>query len=204
MERKEKKCVSSSLAQEMDLEEYLESISASTPGVATPSHTSTTTNSTDHLHSFTAPPYTGQTFAIRERKSGRLLTLINGRIRLEHCTGEQGGWYWKCVEETGWLTFRSLVSGEYLGFQGNRRFCARRHPEGGYLLMLKQGDDLERIIIQEDNSVLLSPSEEKGTLWDFEKVQGYEPERSQKLSTSQLWRTHYLSTVVRLDAEYFT
>lgn len=128
------------------------------------------------------PPYAGSTYAIRDRKSGRLITLLNGSLQLENCTGEQGGWHWKCEEKQGWLGFRNPVSGTYMGHdtlgsflavvnhhKTHEYFCARRHPEGGYLLLMRQGDELRKMAIGEDGHALVMTTGE-GARWDFEKI----------------------------------
>ncbi|KAI4859209.1 hypothetical protein F4820DRAFT_177407 [Hypoxylon rubiginosum] len=155
-----------------------ESTSTSSSGMATPTDTMTSDNSIDDLQSMTSqndgridtPPYPGRTFAIRERESGRLITLIDGDIRLEYCTGEQGGWHWRCAEDKGWLTFRSPVSGQYIGGNAIRqRFCAREHSQGGYELLSRRDDELVKIHIGKDNRSLIRRAGGE-TLWDFEEV----------------------------------
>lgn len=163
---------------------------SSSSGIDTPTDTTVMSDSTNHLHSpisqkaesMETPPYAGNTYAIRELKSGRLVTLINGNLRLENCTGEQGGWHWHCEEKQGWLGFRSPVSGTYMGHDtegnfwanyghhlGHEYFCARRHPNGGYVLLMRQEDELRKMTV-DDSSCKLVMTTGEGTLWDFEKV----------------------------------
>ncbi|KAI1778458.1 hypothetical protein F4818DRAFT_301706 [Hypoxylon cercidicola] len=156
------------------------SSSRSSIDVATPTGTidgstlhSSTSQKLEHMET---PPYPGNTYAIRDRNSGRLITLVNGMLRLENCVGEQGGWHWKCEEKQGWLGFRSPVAGWYMGHdcKGNfvacvshhkphEYFCARRHPQGGYFLLMKEagnGVELKKMAIGEDPGKLVMSSEQ--------------------------------------------
>ncbi|KAM7219025.1 hypothetical protein V8F06_005617 [Rhypophila decipiens] len=107
---------------------------------------------------------------------------------------------WLCVEHNGWLGFRSPV-GRFIGrvkcedckevvspgralevrakSHGVREyFCARRHPRGGYILMMP-GDNTELLLKVEvaagtcdDRLRGLVLREDGGALWEFVKVDG--------------------------------
>ncbi|XXH04107.1 hypothetical protein Hte_010518 [Hypoxylon texense] len=115
------------------------------------------------------PPYPGGTFAIRQRGTGRLITLVDGILRMEYCLGEQGGWHWICEETNGWLTFRSPVSGLYLGGVTTGQFCVRKHPEGGYVMLSRRDDELLRVHVGEDDYSLVRGNNMEMT-WDFEEI----------------------------------
>ncbi|KAI1758933.1 hypothetical protein GGR53DRAFT_524277 [Hypoxylon sp. FL1150] len=178
--------------------EMVSNIPTSSAGPPTPgTHTTIADSSTERfklsspqgVEQMETSPWPGDTYAIRDRKSGRYITLVNGKLRLVSCTGEQGGWFWQCEEKQGWLGFRSPVAGWYIGHdtlgsfvarvthhQACEYFCARRHPEGGYYLLMRQdttGDILCKMAIGDDGSTLVM-SRGEGTLWDFEKVHEFQ------------------------------
>lgn len=77
-----------------------------------------------------------------------MITLLDGQIMLTQADG-RGSIYWECVETKGWLGFRNIVSGGFLGHdiegtlrcsaeqhQGWEYFCARARPEGGFVLLM--------------------------------------------------------------------
>ncbi|KAI1076903.1 hypothetical protein F5B20DRAFT_554196 [Whalleya microplaca] len=154
----------------------------------TPTHSMTSRDSLNSPQFATSPPHAetvpwpGQKFAIRSQTSGRVITLVEGELRMEDNLGEQGGWHWVCVEKNGWLGFRSPVSGTYMGHNGRggfvaavkhhksyEYFCTRRHPDGGYLLLMKHGDDLWKMDVGEEGHDLIETKGD-GTVWDFVKV----------------------------------
>ncbi|KAI0853080.1 hypothetical protein F5Y00DRAFT_225373 [Daldinia vernicosa] len=158
-------------------------------GMATPTHTMSSTDRVEHscsclihkIETKDTPPFPDQTFAIRERNTGRYITLIEGKLRVRENVGDQGGWHWICVESQGWLGFRSPVSGTYLGHDGNESiwaeykhhdgqefFCARKHPQGGYVLLTSHEDVLRKITVSNDFKLIETTGD--GTLWDFVKV----------------------------------
>ncbi|KAI1758932.1 hypothetical protein GGR53DRAFT_192018 [Hypoxylon sp. FL1150] len=154
------------------------STSLSLSDMATPNHAAKVVDWIDYAqslnllegkHTFNTPPCPGQTYAIRDRKSGCLVTLIDGKIRLVRCTKEQGGWHWTCAEENGWLTFRSPVSGRYIGFGKSRFLCIRRHPQGGYVLLARQNEELLKMTTRKNKDILMFKTSDEA-LWDFEVV----------------------------------
>ncbi|KAI1808788.1 hypothetical protein F4811DRAFT_498881 [Daldinia bambusicola] len=168
--------------------EFQSCYSASVTGMITPTHTmssstieSPRTCSTPRTEAADTPPFPGQTFAIRERTTGRYITLIEGNIRVLENVGDQGGWHWVCVEKGGWLGFRNPVSSTYIGHDtrhnywaeykhhlGDESFCARKHPEGGYILLSRQDEELWKMSVSENFE--LSVTQKDGARWDFIKV----------------------------------
>ncbi|KAI1641694.1 uncharacterized protein F4817DRAFT_355064 [Daldinia loculata] len=163
----------------------------STPdiGMVTPTHTMSSTDRMEHscscsIHKIEAkdtPPFPDQTFAIRERNTGRYITLVEGNLCVRENIGDQGGWHWICVETQGWLGFRSPVSATYMGHDTNKNiwaehkhhkeheyFCARKHPHGGYMLLKRHDDELWKITVSNDFRLIETTGD--GTLWDFVKV----------------------------------
>ncbi|KAI1371151.1 hypothetical protein F4677DRAFT_450720 [Hypoxylon crocopeplum] len=169
--------------------------SLSYSGIATPTHTMSTGDWTEHQRSYTPKadptetvPWPGQTYVIKERDTGRLITLADGIITLQSRPTDMGGWHWKVTESNGWLIISNRVSGARLDLDGCSRiyaadynckiprgqFCARRHPEGGYLLLLREGRGLNKLAVVQDDKTLTTTSGD-GTLWDFEEIQNYVP-----------------------------
>ncbi|MDI1489979.1 MAG: hypothetical protein OHK93_001178 [Ramalina farinacea] len=107
-------------------------------------------------------PWPGSTYIIRSVSSGHVITLLDGQILLTQ-PGGRGSIYWACVETKGWLGFRNIVSGKFLGH--NRKgqlschanghgewehFCNRPRPHGGCVLLMEHFDSLRQIGMQEE------------------------------------------------------
>ncbi|KAI5860039.1 hypothetical protein GGS23DRAFT_245806 [Durotheca rogersii] len=163
---------------------------SSSSGVDTPTDTTMGDDSKSSFDPF-APggspemhvvPWPGKTFAIREHAGHRYLTLVDGELRAVDNVGMQGGWYWTCKEQGGWLGFLNPVSGTYMGHNGKgefwakynyhkvqESFCATQHPQGGYLLLTRRDSSLVKMTIAENGSGLVQ-TESAGTQWDFLEV----------------------------------
>ncbi|RFU74592.1 dynamin family [Trichoderma arundinaceum] len=125
-------------------------------------------------------PKVGKTFLIRTRHEPHfILAFENGGLKLLSKPSLGGGYFWHCMKRNGWYTFRNTVTGSYLNYDGQGKICARqphhkrheyfmaeRHEEGGYILLLKQGDELLQAAISDNEKCLLAQREE-GTAWDF-------------------------------------
>ncbi|OTA90878.1 hypothetical protein M434DRAFT_397654 [Hypoxylon sp. CO27-5] len=161
--------------------------SSTVGGDLTPTHSITTS---DPLIDHRSPsptrketvPWPGHTYIIRDPVSGRQITLVRGELSLENHAGDQGGYHWICVEKGGWLGFYDPVHGTYMGrdnrggymckvkhHKGHEYFCARRHPDGGYLLLTQHWDELLKMGIGKDGHKLVETNGE-GTAWEFVKV----------------------------------
>ena len=131
-------------------------------------------------------PWPGRTYRIQHRTSGRLITLVEGRLQLQlpETTKGAGGWYWVCVDRNGWLGFRSPVSGTYMGHdkrgriwaqyshhESHESFCVRRHPEGGYVILVKHGEgrELWQMALDEESGILVE-KKKSDDQWLFELV----------------------------------
>ncbi|TGJ84181.1 hypothetical protein E0Z10_g4567 [Xylaria hypoxylon] len=59
-------------------------------------------------------------YMIRDLDSRNSITMVNGSLTPLLDAGTRGGWQWICEEARGgWIGFRNVVSGKYLG-RGNR------------------------------------------------------------------------------------
>lgn len=131
-------------------------------------------------------PWPGHTFVIRDLDSHRMITIVDGVVRLKFNIGGQGGYYWQCVEKNGWLGFRDPVHGMYLGHNGQGRFiaevkhhrsyeqfCVRKHPKQGYILLTHNsrlgGCEMKKMAVAEDGDRLVETTAE-GAVWGFERT----------------------------------
>ncbi|KAI1426494.1 hypothetical protein F5Y12DRAFT_742403 [Xylaria sp. FL1777] len=169
--------------------------------VTTPTHTTTSDTSMDkrydqpNLHSFTINggisevPEPGGLYMIRDLDSGKAITLVEGHVTLVLDAGTRGGWQWKCEElREGWIGFRNVVSGKYLGrdnkgrfvalfdkFHGWESFVLRPREAGGYNLLGKDGYVLRAMAIIDAESTSPTLAETRaaknGARWEFVKVE---------------------------------
>lgn len=165
----------------------------------TPTHTSVAEDSTSDSSSvdcpstisdmglFNASPWNGGLYIIRDPKSGLAIALKEGTLGLFPDVYYRGsGGRWRCVENDRlWLGFKNAVSGAYIGHNnrggfvaeakshdGWEWFCARQHPYGGYVLLVKHWSGfLPMKIGGKDNKELVVDAErEGGTAWEFIRV----------------------------------
>lgn len=166
----------------------------------TPTHTSDAEDSTSDsisvgcpspifdMGSLNASPWSGGLYIIRDPKSGLAIALKEGTLGLFPDVYHRGsGGRWRCVENDRlWLGFKNAVSGAYIGHNNRGRFvaeekshdgwewfCARQHPLGGHVLLVKHWSGfLPMKIGGEDNKELVVDTERKGgTAWDFITVE---------------------------------
>lgn len=83
------------------------------------------------------------------------------------------------------LGFQNMVSGTFLGhnkkgeFIAEARshrdwesFCVREHPDGGYVLLVKQGSGFLPMRIDRDTEELVvSTNKDEGVVWEFIRVE---------------------------------
>ncbi|ROV98369.1 hypothetical protein VMCG_07137 [Cytospora schulzeri] len=136
-------------------------------------------------------PWPGETYKIQHRDSRRLITLEEGelRLRLPSAAKAAGGCHWVCVEKNGWLGFRSPVSATYMGHDNKgaiwckkqhhksyESFCVRRHPDGGYVILVKHHEGLElcQLAVDEASGKIVERSfgepRARNTQWLFEAI----------------------------------
>ncbi|KAJ9212227.1 hypothetical protein DTO166G4_6171 [Paecilomyces variotii] len=143
-------------------------------------------------------PWKGGTYIIRELETELVITLKEGVLRL--CPEEKGhkgssyshgrGSHWKCVENEGmWLGFYNSVSGTYIRHNNKKtnwrfdakgqchdtweRFCAREHPYGGHILLVKHNDDFRPMMVggEDDRELVVGSEGEDATRWEFIEVE---------------------------------
>ncbi|KAK3994473.1 hypothetical protein QBC44DRAFT_322732 [Cladorrhinum sp. PSN332] len=108
-------------------------------------------------------PSPDKVFTITDADFNHALTLLNGELKFVQYNPENlekaGCWLWHCAEKNGWLGFRNVASGTYLGHDGNgglravqkhhknwEQFCVRHDvQERGYVLLMGLWDKLARI-----------------------------------------------------------
>ncbi|KAK4170985.1 hypothetical protein QBC36DRAFT_106552 [Triangularia setosa] len=133
----------------------------------------------------------------------RAMTLCGGQLRLQELRRmniTSGCWFWECVTKEGWLGFRNVASGMYLGHNGRLElvanaphckgwewFCVRRVPfvdwsgekekeRDGYVMLLKHWDSLRwlDVSITPDGAVNKErwylTGSEKSAVWGFVEV----------------------------------
>jgi len=142
-------------------------------------------------------PWKGATFIIRDPKTNLIIALKEGILGLypqekEHSGGiyHYGrGSHWHCVENEGvWLGFCNAVSGTYIGHDNNHSnwrfvaigkrhaeweyFCARQHPDGGYVLLVKHWGNFLPMKAggKENTELVVDAKREGGTAWEFIRV----------------------------------
>ena len=136
--------------------------------------------------SFFLVPWPGSTFIILCITSGRVITLLGGKITLTP-PGGRGSIYWECVETGGWLGFRDTVSGMFLGHDANRNlrcsaklhlpweyFNVRMKPDGGCVLLMTHFDKLWHVGVKTESGVeklaKIAEGGSGGIAWEFVKV----------------------------------
>ncbi|KAK4159579.1 hypothetical protein QBC43DRAFT_221653 [Cladorrhinum sp. PSN259] len=108
-------------------------------------------------------PCPGKIFAITDANSKHALALLDGELKFveySHKNQMRGGcWLWNCVEQNGWLGFRNVASGTYLGHDGKgvltavkkhhksyEQLCVRQDPEErGYIFLMAVWDKLGKV-----------------------------------------------------------
>ena len=131
-------------------------------------------------------PWPGSTFIISSVPSGQAITLLDGKIMLAPLGG-RGSILWECVENGGWLAFRNVASGRFLGHNGKGRlccsaerhdrwehFCVRMRPEGGYVLLSTNWGELWPVGIKVEQGVevlvKIKNGSSEGGIWEFIKA----------------------------------
>ena len=135
-------------------------------------------------------PWPGRTFMIRSHKTGQVITFLDGEIVMDK-PGGLGTFKWRCVEEKGWMGFKDPASAQYLGHhehgvlfcktphhRNNEYICPRMRPEGGFVLLVRQGDHLRPLSVFANESekeirrkVKIMDWSSEEIVWDFIEVQ---------------------------------
>ncbi|KAF4992770.1 hypothetical protein FGRMN_6923 [Fusarium graminum] len=138
-----------------------------------------TETATDYTESV---PYPGADFIIRHRDTGKVITIVNGELRLCEGLNPKGGFHWECIARDKWLGFRNCVSGTLIGHNDKKKFIAKAtahqsyeqfalgpSPKGGYELFTRHAHELWSMTVGEDGNELVETKGE-GALWDFLKT----------------------------------
>lgn len=142
-------------------------------------------NSKNDTSSFLVP-WPGSTFIIRYVASGQVMTLLDGSIVLTR-PGGRGSSHWACVENKGWLGFRNVGSGKFLGHDHRGRlrcvaaqhqkweyFSARIRPDGGCVLLMTHWEELWHVGIMVENGMeklaKIGDRVGDGAVWEFVRV----------------------------------
>lgn len=131
-------------------------------------------------------PWPGSSFIIRSVATGDVITLLDGQVLMAP-PGGRGSIHWACVENKGWIGFRSPITGRFLGHdkqgklrceasrhEGWENFCVRLRPEGGYVLLMTHWERLWNVGIRIDGGLKrlakIEDSGLEGNIWEFVKV----------------------------------
>ncbi|KAI0975267.1 hypothetical protein F4678DRAFT_484945 [Xylaria arbuscula] len=126
-------------------------------------------------------------YMIRDLDSGKVITLVDGRLTLVQDASTTGGWYWRCKERDGLFGFRDAISDNYIGhnhqggldaqarlMRSSESFMIRGRKNGGYRLMVMNGTLLRPIAIVNEAGelprLIESPSPDEDAWWEFVKV----------------------------------
>lgn len=133
-------------------------------------------------------PLAGEVYMIRDRVNGRIITLRDGKLRVEATPSGFGGWHWTCIKNKEYFGFRSVISAGYIGHDGGGNFRATQKEhnwwewfqifpcsDGGYLLATQHWSKWLKIDIEENGKaeyerLVVREEEGKGTIWEFVKV----------------------------------
>jgi hypothetical protein len=148
----------------------------------TPTMTAASEDFLPPLTSRVSVPWGGETYVIRERKTGRMITLADGKLQLQDKVTAGGGHHWICTNKNGWFGFRNSVSGRFMGHNAERKFhckvfehkshewfTPRAHPDGGYWLTTLHENAWRAMGIGQDGKELVEVNN-NGTAWEFVKV----------------------------------
>ena len=131
-------------------------------------------------------PWPGSLCIIRSVSSGQAITLLEGNVLLTE-PGGHGSTHWACIENKGWLGFRNVVSGKFLGHDKKGRlcclagehqkrefFCIRPRPGGGCLLLMTHWESLSPVGMRiEQGERKLAKVEDGGSdgmFWEFVRM----------------------------------
>ncbi|KAJ4353634.1 uncharacterized protein N0V89_005364 [Didymosphaeria variabile] len=132
-------------------------------------------------------PQPDKTFILRDKKSGQLLTLLDGVVRLNPAGTLGSAYHWTCHERHGWLGFKNIAAGTFLSHdrggvlqamvphhEGWEFFCVRMMPDGGYVLLMTHCGKLWPVQMkQEDGLQKLCKADapvKDGLVWEFVEV----------------------------------
>lgn len=162
-------------------------------GCDTPTHSSVHDGSADYVTSIDLIlnrsrncPWEGRTFIIREPTTKFMIGLHKGILCLvPEQSGHGCGVYWACLESKDmWLGFENVVSSTFLGHDNNGKviaqakkqsdfeyFFVRAHPNGGYVLLMKNGWGFLPLQVERDRQLVIGSKKDGGRAWEFIRVE---------------------------------
>lgn len=129
-------------------------------------------------------PWPGSIYIITEKGTDKAITIATSGIYLQEITVDQyANNNWLCVEKNNYLGFYNPKSAVYLGRDRNKGIRGkaksfgvwelmqpRRHPDGGYQLLLPHWWYAMMMITTMGDGRKLARTRHGTTLWEFEKV----------------------------------
>ncbi|KAL6700390.1 hypothetical protein J3F84DRAFT_358031 [Trichoderma pleuroticola] len=127
-------------------------------------------------------PWPDKTYMIREKDSGQVIGILDGKLYMHEFSQslDPETYHWFCVESNGYFGFFNRGSNTYLsskdGYKlstvsdfGSREYLfPRRHPNGGYQLLVAAGTMLKQVAIRSQDNIILR--QHAGTIWEFIQV----------------------------------
>ncbi|KAL7788418.1 hypothetical protein V8C43DRAFT_307199 [Trichoderma afarasin] len=131
-------------------------------------------------------PWPDKTYMIREKESGLVIGISDGRLYMhEFSKGlDPEPYHWFCVESNGYFGFFNRRNNKYLSSRKGSALCTvsdfgtteyffpRRHPNGGYQLLVaviavNSIRANQVAILSQDNIIM---RQHAGTIWEFVQV----------------------------------
>lgn len=126
-----------------------------------------------------AVPWPGNTYIIRNKDSERALGSVTGLFtRKLSLSDDFQPYLWLCVESNGYFGFFNKYCNKYLSFQDDRIqtasdfgprefFLLRRHPQGGYQLLVPASANMLKQVAILSGSDILVVRQHAGAIWEF-------------------------------------
>ena len=130
--------------------------------------------------SSSAVPHAGFTYLIKSVMSQEVVTLFDGQIVLAQ--PDRHGSQWRCVSDNGWLGFRNVTSGRFLGRDKDWRLCCEQtwHREWerfqviergvGEALIMRHWGVLRPVGMRAKKLSMIENWESQEIIWEFIKV----------------------------------
>ena len=125
-------------------------------------------------------PRPGSTYLIKSAMSREVITLFEGQVVLALPDGRAS--QWRCISDNGWLGFRNVTSGRFLGHDKPWRLCCEQmwHREwerfqvrergAGGVLVMKDWSELLPIGMRAEKLSMIKNWESQEIIWEFIQV----------------------------------
>ncbi|CAH0058177.1 unnamed protein product [Clonostachys solani] len=156
------------------------------------SFTPTIEGSWNDVDGYYSVPWPGQTFMILEAETRRTIALTEKGIRLKNAIDvESSDCHFLCVERDGYFGFLNPARGRYIGHDGEGKegmrgtakklswweyWVVRKHPDGGYCLLVPEGRSLKLVVVAEDGETL-ARRDHGITRWNFARLSGQQTQQ---------------------------